>query len=122
MTLKDAANLLGVSWDTVKDIHTRHLEYHYAPPSLEGVDSIGIDEFAVRKGHVYKTIVVDLKRAVFSMSVTAKEQTPWMAFGNGSEEKALTSSILQQISPPPSSPLYMKNARMRYTCLTISMW
>ena len=28
---------------------------------LEGVDSIGIDEFAVRKGHVYKTIVVDLK-------------------------------------------------------------
>ena len=32
MTLKDAANLLGVSWDTVKDIHTRHLEYHYAWP------------------------------------------------------------------------------------------
>ena len=61
MTLKDAANLLGVSWDTVKDIHSRHLESHYAPPSLDGVDSIGIDEFAVRKGHVYKTIVVDLK-------------------------------------------------------------
>ena len=61
MTLKDAANLLDVSWDTVKEIHTRHLEYHYAPPSLEGVDSIGIDEFAVRKGHVYKTIVVDFK-------------------------------------------------------------
>ena len=61
MTLKDAANLLGVSWDTVKEIHTRHLEYHYAPPSLAGVDSIGIDELAVRRGHVYKTIVVDLK-------------------------------------------------------------
>ena len=61
MTLKDTSNLLGISWDTVKEIHARHLEYHYAPPSLEGVDSIGIDEFAVRKGHVYKTIVVDLK-------------------------------------------------------------
>lgn len=61
MTLKDTANLLGVSWDTIKEIHTRHLENHYAPPSLEGVESIGIDEFAVRKGHVYKTIVVDLK-------------------------------------------------------------
>lgn len=61
MTLKDAANLLGVSWDTVKDIHTRHLERHYAPPSIKGVDSIGIDEFAVRKGRAYKTIVVDLK-------------------------------------------------------------
>ena len=52
MTLKDTSNLLGISWDTVKEIHARHLEYHYAPPSLEGVDS---------KGHVYKTIVVDLK-------------------------------------------------------------
>lgn len=61
MTLKDAANLLEVTWDTIKDIHSRHLEYHYAPPSLDGVDCIGIDEFAVRKGHIYKTIVVDLR-------------------------------------------------------------
>ena len=61
MTLKDTANLLGVSWDTVKEIHTNYLEYHYSPPSLDCVDSIGIDEFAVRKGHVYKTIVVDLR-------------------------------------------------------------
>lgn len=37
MTLKDTANLLDISWDTVKEIHTRHLENHY------------------------KTIVVDLK-------------------------------------------------------------
>lgn len=50
MTLKDTANLLDISWDTVKEIHTRHLENHYALPSLEGVESIGIDEFAVRKG------------------------------------------------------------------------
>lgn len=61
MTLKDVANLLGVAWDTVKDIHARYLDRHYARPSLDGVDCIGIDEFAVRKGHVYKTIVVDLK-------------------------------------------------------------
>ena len=61
MTLKDTAQLLGMSWDTIKGIHTHHLECQYAPTSLEGVDSIGIDEFAVRKGYVYKTIVVDLK-------------------------------------------------------------
>ncbi|MGL5938572.1 MAG: helix-turn-helix domain-containing protein [Phocaeicola sp.] len=60
MTLKDTSNLLGITWETVKDIHTRYLERHYAPPTLEGVDCIGIDEFAVRKGYVYKTIVVDL--------------------------------------------------------------
>ena len=54
MTLKDTAHLLGVSWDTIKEIHTHYLECRYAPPSLERVDS-------VRKGHAYKTIVVDLK-------------------------------------------------------------
>ena len=60
MTLQDVSNHLGVSWDTVKEIHSTYLERHYSPPSLEGVENIGIDEFAVRKGHMYKTIVVDL--------------------------------------------------------------
>lgn len=46
--------------DTVKDIHSHYLDQHYSPPSLDGVECIGIDEFAVKKGHVYKTIVVDL--------------------------------------------------------------
>lgn len=60
MTLKDVALRLHVSWDTVKEIHSAYLNRKYAPPSLDGVENIGIDEFAVRKGHVYKTIVVDL--------------------------------------------------------------
>ena len=60
MTLKDAAARLGVSWDTIKEIHSNHLKRLYSPPSLDGVECIGIDEFAVKKGHVYKTIVVDL--------------------------------------------------------------
>ena len=60
MTLKDTANLLNISWDTVKEIHSKYLQRHYCPPSLAGVECIGIDEFAVKKGHIYKTIVVDL--------------------------------------------------------------
>ena len=60
MTLKDVAARLEVSWDTVKEIHSHYLESHYSPPSLDGVKCIGIDEFAVKKGHIYKTIVVDL--------------------------------------------------------------
>lgn len=60
MTLKDAASRLDISWDMVKEIHSRYLESHYSPPSLDGVECIGIDEFAVKKGHIYKTIVVDL--------------------------------------------------------------
>ncbi|MBQ9171290.1 MAG: ISL3 family transposase, partial [Bacteroidaceae bacterium] len=60
MPLQDVSNHLGVSWDTVREIHSTYLECHYSPPSLGGVENIGIDKFAVRKGHVYKTIVVDL--------------------------------------------------------------
>ena len=62
MTLQDVSNHLGVSWDTVKEIHSSYLKRHYSPPSLDCVENIGIDEFAVRKGHIYKTIVVDLDR------------------------------------------------------------
>lgn len=60
MTLQDVAKHLQVSWDTVKEIHSIYLQRHYSPPSLKGVCNIGIDEFAVKKGHIYKTIVVDL--------------------------------------------------------------
>ena len=59
-TIKDVACLLGVSWDLVKEIHINYLERKYSPPSLVGLKNIGIDEFAVKKGHIYKTIVVDL--------------------------------------------------------------
>lgn len=59
-TLKDVARHLHISWDTVKDIHKNYLENNYAYPDIRGVKNIGIDEFAVKKGHVYKTIVVDL--------------------------------------------------------------
>lgn len=59
-TIKDVANHLHLSWDTVKDIQKRYLYRHYNNPDISNVRHIGIDEFAVAKGHIYKTIVVDL--------------------------------------------------------------
>ena len=122
MTLKDTAHLLGMSWDTIKEIHTHHLEYHYAPPSLEGVDSIGIDEFAVRKGHVYKTIVVDLKSGRILHVGQGKAADALADFGKGSDERSSTSSISPPISRPLSSPPYLKTARTRCMSSTIFMW
>lgn len=60
-TIKDVARFLNLSWDTVKDIQKRYLQRHYSNPDLSTLEYIGIDEFAVRKGHVYKTIVVNLQ-------------------------------------------------------------
>jgi transposase len=61
MTISEVAAYLKLSWNTVKDIHKNYLEHNYAHPDISKVRYIGIDEFAVRKGHVYKTIVVDLE-------------------------------------------------------------
>ena len=44
----------------MKEIHSICLERHYSPPFLKRVENIGIDEFAVKKGHIYKTIGVAL--------------------------------------------------------------
>ena len=109
MALKDTANLLGVSWDTVKEIHTRHLENHYAPPSLEGVESIGIDEFAVRKGHVYKTRLdnaLDMNKPL-SQAYYLKEQLReiWAQINKEEADKVMLdwirqaqeSKVLQQV-------------------------
>lgn len=59
-TIKDVAQFLNISWDTVKDIQKRYLQRHYGNPDFCKLEYIGIDEFAVRKGHLYKTIVADL--------------------------------------------------------------
>ena len=59
-TIQDVARFLHLSWDTVKEIQKRYLQRHFSNPDLTGLEYIGIDEFAVSKGHVYKTIVVNL--------------------------------------------------------------
>lgn len=61
MTISEVAAYLKLSWNTVKDIHKNYLEHNYAYPDISKLRYIGIDEFAIRKGHVYKTIVVDLE-------------------------------------------------------------
>ncbi|MCQ2093563.1 MAG: ISL3 family transposase [Bacteroidaceae bacterium] len=59
-TILDVARHLHVGWNMVKGIHKKYLKDKYSRPDIKGVSRIGIDEFATRKGHVYKTIVVDL--------------------------------------------------------------
>lgn len=60
-TIKEVARHLRMSWNTVKDIQKEYLQKNYSHPSLKGLRIIGIDEFAVKKGHVYKTIVINME-------------------------------------------------------------
>jgi transposase len=60
MTCEDVAQHLGVSWGMIRDIEKEYLERHYDKPRLKDVKHIAIDEIAVRKGHKYMTVVLDL--------------------------------------------------------------
>ena len=59
--IKSVAAHLNLSWNTVKEMVKGYLELNYSKPDISGLKVIGIDEFAVKKGHVYKTIVVNLE-------------------------------------------------------------
>ena len=102
-TLKDVAALLGVGWDMVKEIHSSYLKRHYSPPSLKGVEDIGIDEFAIRKGHVYRTIVVDLDTGRIIYVGEGKGADALTKFWQ-KVRQASGSSTLPRTSRLPSSP------------------
>jgi transposase len=60
-TIKAVAVFLGVGWDRVKGIFKEDLRRRLKKRKLTGVRYIAVDEFAVRKGHRYMTVVMDLE-------------------------------------------------------------
>jgi transposase len=60
-TIKDVAEHLGVSWDTIKDLHKSHLEQEYAEIPLADIEYLSVDEFSIKKGHTYMTVFSDVK-------------------------------------------------------------
>lgn len=60
MTIQDVAQFLGISWDVIKDIQKRYLKKKYDKIKLKNLEYIAIDEIAVKKGHKYLTVVMDL--------------------------------------------------------------
>jgi len=61
MTILDVSRHLGVSWDIVKEIQKRYLTRRFSRPRLKDVRYLAIDEIAIRKGHKYLTVVLDME-------------------------------------------------------------
>jgi transposase len=61
MTIKDVAEPLQVSWDTIKDIQAHNLQRRFGKPKLHKLKEIAIDEIAVGKGQRYVTVVLNLR-------------------------------------------------------------
>jgi transposase len=75
-TIFHVAVLLRMGWDSVQEIYQGHLEERLARRTLWGVRSIAVDEFAIRKGHRYLTMVMDLDEGAI--------RRPWCPSCDGS--------------------------------------
>jgi len=60
-SIQDVAELTGLGWDTVKEIHKRHLRRKYRSLNLKKVRYLAIDEVYLGKKRKYITIVIDLQ-------------------------------------------------------------
>jgi len=59
--IKHVALFLAVGWDLVKEIFTEHLSNRLRKRKLNKVRYLAVDEFSIRKGHHYMTVVLDLE-------------------------------------------------------------
>ena len=76
LPLKQVAEFYGLGWDTVKEIHKSWLHRELGPVNLEGVEVIGMDEFAIQKGHRYATVIVE----------PGRKRVLWVGRGRGRED------------------------------------
>ncbi len=76
MSIRHVARFYGLGWDTVKEIDCRSLERELGPIDLSGVEVIGMDEFAIQKGHRYATVIVEPLR----------KRVLWVGRGRGRED------------------------------------
>jgi len=59
LPVKHVAEFFGLSWDQVKEIDKRSLQERVGAVDLSAVEVIGMDEFALHKGHRYATVIVE---------------------------------------------------------------
>ena len=61
-SVRHVANYFGLDWKTVKELDFAGLQRQLGPVDLDGLEVIGMDEFAIQKGHRYATVIVEPTR------------------------------------------------------------
>ncbi len=88
MPLKQVAAFYGVGWHTVKAIDQSMLQQQVNEPDWATIEYLGMDEFALHKGHRYATVVVEpLRRQVLWVG-TGRSREAIRPFFEGLDEPA----------------------------------
>lgn len=88
-TIKAVAKFTGVSWDTVKDIHKEHLQKKYKSVEYAKLQYLGIDEFSIKKGRGYMTVVIDLETGQIIHAVEGRDKRSILPFLRKLAKKAV---------------------------------
>ena len=75
-SIRHVASFFGLDWKTVKDLDFASLQRQLGPIDLDGLEVIGMDEFAIQKGHRYATVIVEPMR----------KRVLWVGRGRGRED------------------------------------
>ena len=59
MTISELSKISGLHWHTIKEIEKQYLVNKYKHIPMKSVRYLAIDEFSVRKGHKYMTVVMN---------------------------------------------------------------
>jgi transposase len=78
--IKHVAGFLGVGWDLVKAVFKANLKRRLGKRPLRRVRLIAIDEFAIRKGHHYMTVVLDLETGSILWAKEGKDANAVLPF------------------------------------------
>ena len=75
-SVRHVAAFYGLGWPVVKLIDKRALERELGPADFSDVRVLGMDEFALHKGHRYATVLVEVQR----------KRVLWVGRGRGRED------------------------------------
>ncbi len=76
LPIQHVAAFYALDWDTVKTLDAAALADRLLPVDLSTVDTIAMDEFAVRRGHRYATVILEPSR----------KRVLWVGEGRGRED------------------------------------
>ncbi len=100
LPVKHVAEYFDLHWETVKSIDKAHLEATLPTPDLSKLELIALDDFAIRKGHRFATLIVEPTR----------KEVLWVGQGRGLEELR---PFFEQMGP---------EGRARLRAAVMDMW